>query len=106
MLCNDSGPFDAKIMIVGEAPGREEQRTGKPFVGSSGKLLKQMLLHSGIDYNKCYVTNVSNERPPGNNFSFFYDDKSRRNPSEKLLKMQQNLRKKIEEIKPHNTSRS
>jgi len=68
MLCRDIGPLDAKIMLVGEAPGKTEEEKGIPFIGSSGKLLKSMLSHSGIDYKSCYVTNVVPERPPNNNF--------------------------------------
>ncbi len=101
MLVEDSGPLDAKIMLVAEAPGETEERTGQPFTGSSGQLLKQMLQHSGIDYNSCYVTNVANERPPNNMFKYFYDGKTRNEPSERLLEWQSNLRDKIEKIKPN-----
>ena len=54
------------IMIVGEAWGREEAEAGQPFVGYSGKLLRSMLRHAGIDYASCYVTNVFNFQPEGN----------------------------------------
>ena len=52
------GPLDAKLALVGEAPGETEERLGEPFVGSSGKLLDQMLQSSGINRRQCYVTNV------------------------------------------------
>jgi len=98
---SDIGPTDAKIMLVGEAPGKTEEAKGVPFVGSSGKMLKQLLNHSGIDYSKCRVTNVVNERPPGNNFSFFYEDGRRNVPSPRLEKNWQELRAKIERVSPH-----
>ncbi len=68
------GPPNAKIVIVGEAPGEEETRLGQPFIGPSGKVLNQMLARVGIDRNACYVTNVVKTRPPGNDFGVFYED--------------------------------
>lgn len=61
----DGNP-DADIMIIGEAPGREEDRSGKPFVGESGKLLDRMLGAIGLDREKVYITNTVLWRPPGN----------------------------------------
>jgi uracil-DNA glycosylase family 4 len=61
----DGNP-DADIMIIGEAPGREEDRTGKPFIGESGKLLDRMLGAIGIDRTQVYITNTVLWRPPGN----------------------------------------
>lgn len=101
MKVNDIGPTDAKIMLVGEAPGKEEERLGEPFVGQSGKMLRQLLNHSKIDYYRCYTTNVVDERPPGNNFNFFYADKRRNTPTTSLEKYWQELRAKIERIKPN-----
>jgi len=101
MIVEDIGPPDAKIMLVGEAPGREEEAKGEPFVGASGKLLKQMLSHSGIEYHKCYVTNIANERPPSNQFAHFYEAKNRKVPSRRLTAFWTILREKIEAIKPN-----
>ena len=56
----------AKIMIVGEAPGADEDRIGEPFVGRSGHLLDKMLTAVGLDRGKVYITNVLPWRPPGN----------------------------------------
>jgi len=97
MLVQDTGPRDAKIMLVGEAPGEEEERIGKPFVGAAGKMLRQMLSHVGIDYNSCYVTNVMNVRPPGNNFRYFYNGKL---PSRELERGWQQLQNKVASIRP------
>lgn len=60
------GPVDADIMMIGEAPGREESLTGKPFVGRSGKLLSQLLDTEGFDRSKLFITNVVKYRPPNN----------------------------------------
>lgn len=56
----------ARLMLVGEAPGREEDIEGKPFVGRSGKLLDRMLAAIGIDRTSAYIANVVPWRPPGN----------------------------------------
>jgi DNA polymerase len=53
-------------MLVGEAPGGEEDRVGKPFVGTSGQLLDRMLATIGLDRSSVYITNVLFWRPPGN----------------------------------------
>lgn len=56
-----------KIAIVGEAPGKEEERTGQPFVGASGRLLKRALTQAGIRWEHGFITNVIDIRPPKNN---------------------------------------
>jgi uracil-DNA glycosylase family 4 len=61
----DGNP-QARIMLVGEAPGAEEDRAGKPFVGRSGQLLDRMLAAIGLDRSSAYITNVVPWRPPGN----------------------------------------
>ena len=60
------GNPDARVMIVGEAPGRDEDRHGKPFVGRSGQLLDLMMGAIGLTENDFYVTNVVNWRPEKN----------------------------------------
>src|SRR5690242_4463214 len=54
------------IMLIGEAPGRDEDEQGLPFVGRAGKLLDQMLAAIGLDRTMVYITNVLNWRPPQN----------------------------------------
>jgi uracil-DNA glycosylase len=61
----DGNP-QARIMFVGEAPGREEDLEGLPFVGRSGKLLDRMISAIGLDRSSAYITNVIPWRPPGN----------------------------------------
>lgn len=67
-----SGPIDAKIVIVGEAPGADEELRGEPFVGSSGQELNRMLHEAGILRTECYLTNVSKYRPPNNDMDFWF----------------------------------
>ncbi|MQA89144.1 MAG: uracil-DNA glycosylase [Gemmatimonas sp.] len=56
----------ARVVVVGEAPGAEEDRTGRPFVGRAGKLLDQLLASSGFPRETVYICNVLKCRPPGN----------------------------------------
>ena len=65
------GPIPAPIMIVGEAPGEEEIRTGKPFMGAAGAELNKLLAEAGIARGQCFVTNVVRERPPKNDINAF-----------------------------------
>ena len=61
----DGNP-EARVMLVGEAPGREEDIEGLPFVGRSGKLLDRMLAAIGLDRTSVYIANIVPWRPPGN----------------------------------------
>ena len=56
----------ADIMLIGEAPGRDEDRMGLPFVGAAGQLLDRMLKSIGMDRQNVYITNILPWRPPGN----------------------------------------
>jgi DNA polymerase len=60
------GNAEARVMLIGEAPGADEDRLGLPFVGASGKLLDRMLASIGLDRATAYITNVVPWRPPGN----------------------------------------
>ena len=84
------GNIQADIMLVGEAPGAEEDKIGKPFVGAAGQLLNKMLSAINIDRKEVYITNVIPWRPPKN-----------RTPSnEEILQCLPFLQKHIELIKP------
>jgi uracil-DNA glycosylase family 4 len=65
IVFSDGNP-NAKIMVVGEGPGANEDLEGVPFVGKTGELLDKMLLSINLDRNNVYITNVVNYRPPGN----------------------------------------
>jgi len=60
------GSHDATIMFVGEAPGKSEAETGKPFCGASGRFLSEMLGGIGLKREDVYITNVVKDRPPEN----------------------------------------
>ena len=60
------GPCPADVMVVGEAPGFNEDRQGEPFVGAAGKLLDTLLARIGLGRSDVYITNVLKCRPPMN----------------------------------------
>lgn len=89
MVFGDGNP-EAKVMLIGEAPGAEEDRLGLPFVGASGKLLDQMFSYIGLDRTKFFITNIIPWRPPGN-----------RNPTtDEITACLPFVEKRIELIKP------
>ena len=65
-LCFARGSEQARIMMIGEAPGRDEDLQGKPFVGRAGQLLDRMLASIGLTEEHVYITNTVYWRPPGN----------------------------------------
>jgi DNA polymerase len=60
------GPVRARLLLVGEAPGREEDREGLPFRGTAGRILDTALLRAGIRRDRAFITNTVKCRPPGN----------------------------------------
>lgn len=60
------GSHNAAIMFVGEAPGKNEAATGRPFCGASGKILDELLSSAGIKRAEVYITNIVKDRPPFN----------------------------------------
>lgn len=60
------GSHNAEIMFIGEAPGKNEALTARPFCGASGKLLDELLASVGIDRSAVYITNIVKDRPPEN----------------------------------------
>ena len=65
MVFSDGNP-KSKIMLIGEAPGSNEDQEGLPFVGRAGALLDKMLSAINLDRKKVYISNIINYRPPGN----------------------------------------
>jgi len=84
------GNISAKIMIIGEGPGAQEDAEGKPFVGRAGKLLDKMLESIHLNRTKVYISNVVNYRPPAN----------RRPTEEEIARYLPYLRTHIEIINP------
>ncbi len=64
------GSHYAKIMFIGEAPGANEAKTGRPFVGRAGKILDELLESANIPRKDVYITNIVKDRPPGNRDPF------------------------------------
>jgi len=65
MVFGDGDP-DAWLMFIGEAPGREEDQAGIPFIGRSGQLLRKMIAAIGLTPEDWYIANILKDRPPGN----------------------------------------
>ena len=84
------GNKNSQVMIIGEAPGKTEDKLKKPFVGRAGKLLDELLNRIHLDRTKVYITNVVNYRP----------DKNRKPTSEEINEFKKLLFKHIEIIKP------
>lgn len=101
MLVPTEGPIGAKIFFVGEAPGEEEDRVGKPFRGRAGRTLDSLLLQAGIMRQECRVGNVAKERPLGNDISRFFEDKKKTIPKPQLVEWIEELRKEILTEKPN-----
>ena len=89
-LVFSDGNKDAKVMIIGEAPGRTEDKLKKPFVGRAGKLLDSLLESINLDRSKVYITNVVNYRP----------DKNKKPSSAEINEFKKLLLMHIEIIKP------
>jgi DNA polymerase len=89
-LVFSDGNKDAKVMIIGEAPGRAEDQLKKPFVGRAGKLLDSLLESVCLDRSKVYITNVVNYRP----------DKNRKPTPKEINEFKKILFKHIEIISP------
>lgn len=60
------GPLDSEIMFIGEAPGANEDKVGRPFVGAAGRFLDELLAAAGVSRETVYIANVLKCRPPGN----------------------------------------
>jgi len=90
------GDPTANICLIGEAPGAEEVRAGKPFVGAAGRVLAQCMHTAGIIRSDCYITNVVKERPTKNNITPYFGKKGF---TEKGLRCRDQLIEELEETK-------
>lgn len=89
-----TGPRDARIMLVGEAPGSQESRQGAPFVGEAGLLLNKLIAKAGLRRDQVYVTNAVRCQPP-------FTGKKQKKPSAKeIAACRKHLRREIELVKP------
>jgi len=106
------GPIPARILICGEAPGEQEERGGRPFLGASGVELNKMLHEAGILRSECFVSNVCRVRPPQNEVNAWLHLRKAKHP-EGFVQMRQGwvhpnvqngfeaLCKEIELVKPN-----
>ena len=85
------GDPNSKIMFVGEAPGEEEDKVGKPFVGRAGQYLNKVLEKVGLKRDQIYITNVCKCRPPGNRKPY---------PKEMQACINTFLKKELQIVKP------
>lgn len=65
-LVMGEGNLSAEVVFIGEAPGKNEDLQGRPFVGAAGKFLDEMLAHAGLKREDVYITNIVKYRPPNN----------------------------------------
>ncbi len=99
-LCYPDGPLDAKIAFIGEAPGSEEEKIGRSFVGSSGQLLFKLSALAGISRDTSYCTNVVKERPVGNEIGRFIEFRSGRAlPTAEYTKYENALYEELKTVK-------
>ena len=90
LIVASEGPRNADIMLVGQNPGREEARQGRPFVGRSGKYLDIVLSKNSLDRSKLYITSVVKETTPNN----------RKPTAEEIERWMPHLLQEIEQVKP------
>lgn len=96
------GPRTAKIMIVGESPGTNETREGRPFVGYAGQELDRLLKAVGIQRRWCYITNACKYEPKGRKKDeWFFQDGVAGQPTDRFIEGIVELSKDIREIRPH-----
>ena len=95
------GPVDAKIVLIGEAPDKNEEAEGRPFVGGAGKVLEGVLAEVGLSREDVYITYVVKHKPKGNNFDYFYEDgRKRKQPSIFLQASLKELYMELENLNP------
>lgn len=95
-----SGPIPADVMIVGEAPGAEEEIRGIPFVGGSGQELTRMLHEAGFVRTEAFLTNVCKYRPPNNEIGAFFLDSKQTQPNELIKEGLTELAQEIATVRP------
>jgi uracil-DNA glycosylase family 4 len=101
MYVGTEGPTDAKIMIVGTAPGKEASERNKAFAGYDSQTLDNLLGQAGIARHQCLITNVAREQPPAGNIKYFFEDKQCTIPKPKLEDWIYKLKSEIELYQPN-----
>ena len=101
MFVKTIGEKNSPVMLVGEAPGVEEDQCGQPFVGTAGKTLNFLLQQAGISRSDCIITNVARVRPLNNEISRYFQDKNMTLPTPQLQEWINLLKKEIIEYNPN-----
>src|SRR3990167_11343096 len=101
MLVKGEGPLNARIWLIGEAPGATEEQKGRPFCGGAGWELNKILKAADIRREECYVDNVMQERPQSNDFTVFYKDRAKTLPTEALLQAHERIRNLVRTQRPN-----
>ena len=97
-MVEGSGPLNAELWLIGEAPGEQEEVRGIPFVGMAGQFLRTKINNCGISDKDIRFENLSNIRPPKNDFTYFEQNETQRI---KLLENIEKLKTRIGECKPN-----
>lgn len=93
------GPLDARIALIGEGPGREEEREGRPFVGRAGRQLDRMIAGAGILRKDCFITNVAKTYPTsGDKDDFFFKGGA---PTPEFFEGILELKQELESVRPN-----
>lgn len=93
------GLESAKIMIIGEAPGRQEEVAGRPFVGGAGEVLRNTLARLGVKESDVFYSNLSKHRPPGNELRAWFD-KSGMPTDQRLIDGLRELKAEVAAVNP------
>lgn len=93
------GPVNARVMVVGEAPGAEEEAKGQPFIGPAGRMLRSFLMRAGIDPESVWYTNICKYRPPANKLEKFFLPGGQPNPAVVLGLAE--LEEEIKQVQPN-----
>lgn len=101
MKVNGEGKYESKIWFIGEAPGAQEETSGRPFVGGAGTVLDGLLRKTGISRSNCYIDNIIQDRPKDNDFGIYYRDSKREEPTACLLEAHTRIKNLIKQYRPN-----
>ena len=101
MQVHITGPIDAQILFVGDAPDKDAILHNQPFKGRVGQTLDNLLAQAGIARYECLLTYVAKEQPPANRIKYFFEDKKLTEPKPKMQRWIDELKADIELYKPN-----
>lgn len=101
MRVNGEGKYESKIWFIGEAPGAQEEKDGRPFIGGAGTVFDGLLRKSGIKRSDCYIDNVIQDRPKDNDFGIYYRDSKREEATTLLLEAHSRVKGLIQQYRPN-----